>query len=685
MKGTLLAISFFFFADTFAIRIHLPSGHKIDSAFSKEVVVTGSMKEMRKDELAIPIQIYDAAYFQRQNISNLQDAMRMISGIQSNIDGSLDGAGDIEVNGQEGVYTLVLLDGVPISGGNATVYAMSGIPLSLIDRIEVMQGPSSTVYGSDAVSGVINVITKNVEKANRLSVEGSLNSYLESMAEVSFKVNAGKLQGLFAFSNFNQPHAWDLNNDKYLDIPLQNRFAFFSKWTMRNRFQKPSNVWFRYANDRRDGGESDFSAKYRGSDYIYGESIRMNRYEAVGNFALPFANENVSLITSFTAQDLNSFYGIKSFVSNEQNAQIQLVYDKNIARISDLMLGAAYRFYRFNDNQPGTYDTIDGANNDKAFISHSPAIFLQDMIHVNAQNEILAGIRVEYNTANKGYAICPRFDYKWMSVNKASSIRLGLGSGFRSPNLFADDRIGYTQGKKMEFADDLKNELAYGIHLHYEWKKPVNEQRIRFEARTFFNAIVNKIEAELEEDNETVLFSNDSTHVLYFGLQTSLEARFSIPLYLRVAATFQQSYLLRKTAQETSFEQQINAPALNANFELGYDNEAKGVLVSVNGVVNSPMHLNVQENDTRASVSPWFCIMNVLLEKRFKMGISVSVGANNILNFVPKNIFLRPNDPFNYTADNTASNPDGHRFDSSYTYSPMKGAYGFISLKYILP
>jgi hypothetical protein len=76
--------------------------------------------------------------------------------------------------------------------------------------------------------------------------------------------------------------------------------------------------------------------------------------------------------------------------------------------------------------------------------------------------------------------------------------------------------------------------------------------------------------------------------------------------------------------------------------------------------------------------------MNVLLEKRFKMGLSVRVGANNILNFVPKNIFLRPNDPFNYTADNTVTNPDGHRFDSSYTYSPMKGAYGFISLKYIL-
>jgi hypothetical protein len=70
---------------------------------------------------------------------------------------------------------------------------------------------------------------------------------------------------------------------------------------------------------------------------------------------------------------------------------------------------------------------------------------------------------------------------------------------------------------------------------------------------------------------------------------------------------FSNRTLSAKTAQETSFEQQINAPALNANFELGYDNEAKGVLVSVNGVVNSPMHLNVQENDTRAE-----CISLVL-------------------------------------------------------------------------
>jgi outer membrane receptor for ferrienterochelin and colicins len=105
----------------------------------------------------------------------------MVTGIQSNIDGALDGSGDIEINGQEGSYTLVLIDGIPISGGNATVYAISGIPMSIVERIEVMQGPLHLLfYGTDAIAGVINIITISPGKAPRFSIQAGTNSYLEN-------------------------------------------------------------------------------------------------------------------------------------------------------------------------------------------------------------------------------------------------------------------------------------------------------------------------------------------------------------------------------------------------------------------------------------------------------------------------------------------------------------------------
>jgi hypothetical protein len=76
------------------------------------------------------------------------------------------------------------------------------------------------------------------------------------------------------------------------------------------------------------------------------------------------------------------------------------VYDKKVAKISELMTGVSYRFYRFL--KPAANDS-----NALYFVNHMPAVFLQDMVHLNKNHELLAGIRFEYTTANKGYAICP--------------------------------------------------------------------------------------------------------------------------------------------------------------------------------------------------------------------------------------------------------------------------------------
>ena len=70
------------------------------------------------------------------------------------------GTNDIHINGMEGPYTLILIDGMPIMSSLSTVYGLNGIPTSLIKQIEVIKGPSSTLYGTEAVAGVINIITK---------------------------------------------------------------------------------------------------------------------------------------------------------------------------------------------------------------------------------------------------------------------------------------------------------------------------------------------------------------------------------------------------------------------------------------------------------------------------------------------------------------------------------------------
>lgn len=653
---------------------------KLDSIYTQQVVFTGSHKELKKEDLAIPVQIYDASYFERQQITNVQDAVRMITGIQMNVDGALDGSGDIEFNGQEGSYTLVMIDGVPVSGGNATVYAISGIPMCIVERIEVIFGPASTIYGTDAVAGVINVITKSAEISPLVYGNVSINTLLESSIDVALKLKAGKLDGLLSVSNFNMPQKWDFNKDGYMDIPLQNRLSIFNKWTYRNKVQKLSSIWLRYTNDRRSGGEMDWSRKYSGSDYIYGEDIVNNRFEGAGNFAMPTVGFDLNLSTAYLHQEQRTFYGIVPYNTREQNFFSQFLFSKKIAKEHELTAGLAYRLYRFEQRKLQTTDTFFSQSN--LFTNHIPALFVQDMSYFGTNHSLLAGVRFEYTSINKSFAISPRIDYRFLSTSKTHALRIGIGSGFRAPNLFIDDRLSYTKGKKLRFDYNIKNELSYGGHIHYEFKKNLGDIYLRFDSRIFASGILNQVEAEQDEDDENLfVFENEEETAMYTGWQTNVDIKFPKHFYIQLGYTLQWAF---KIEDKNEISEIVNAPKYNMTFDIGYQNIEKGWTASFNGWLNSPMLLRRQLNDTRAEYSPWFSWLNVYVEKKWKNGIALRIGANNILNMRPSDVVFRGEDPFNYRANDNVSNPNGWQFDTTYIYAPNKGVHGFFSILYTL-
>ena len=81
---------------------------------------------------------------------------------------------------QEDPYTMILIDGMPIVSSLSTVYGLSGIPNSLVERIEVVKGPASSLYGTEAMGGIINVITKSPKSAPKLSLDAFTTSWLET-------------------------------------------------------------------------------------------------------------------------------------------------------------------------------------------------------------------------------------------------------------------------------------------------------------------------------------------------------------------------------------------------------------------------------------------------------------------------------------------------------------------------
>ena len=261
-------------------------------------------------------------------------------------------------------------------------------------------------------------------------------------------------------------------------------------------------------------------------------------------------------------------------------------------------------------------------------------------------------------------------------------LRVSAGAGFRTPNIFIDDRFGFVNGRKIVIADDIKTELAYGVTISYEAKIRTKGHQINLEVKPFFTAILNKIEADRFALPNTVVYNNDGNVGFNYGLTLSSDLQFQFPLRAYIGVTLLQNIEMKNDGQGASFIDALNSPVLNATFSINYTWKKAGLVFDFNGTVNSPMRLPTVPNDYRSERSPWFGLLNFQVTKRFAFGLEIYVGVNNILDVKPTNTILRPNDPFNNQVNDLDNNPRNYRFNSSYIFAPNQGVKAFGGIRY---
>ena len=665
------------------VKIHIISDEKITRNITllednslDEIVISGTLRPVSKTNSPVPVEVYSETFFRKNPTPSIFESLQNVNGVRPQLNCSVCNTGDIHINGLEGSYTFVLIDGMPIVSGLSTVYGLTGIPQALIERVEIVKGPASTLYGSEAVGGIINVITKNPTNAPLLTTDTFASSWGEVNVDVGLRYKASeKVQGLLGVNYFNFQNRIDNNNDNFTDMTLQNRISIFNKVNVERKSNKIFTIAGRYVYEDRWGGEMDWEKEFRGGNQIYGESIYTNRWETFGTYELP-TTENISFQFSANGHYQDSFYSETSYNAEQLIGFGQLVYNKQVGEKHDLLLGAAYRYTFYDDN---TFATLNenGIENSPSII-HLPGVFMQDEISLTDRKKLLLGVRWDNNSVH-GNIFSPRVNYKWNSKNKSNIVRLSAGNGFRVANIFTEDHAALTGARTVAFDGALNPETSWNANINYVKKINTENSFITLDASAFYTYFNNRILPDYETNPNKIIYANLEGYSVSKGISLNADFLLTNGLSINAGATLTEVSVTENNVKR----KQLLTESFSGVWSISYKFN-KNYSIDYTGNLFGPMRLPLLgENDLRDEYSPWFSIQNIQLNKKFNNGWEAYSGIKNLLNFTPAaNSINSANNPFDVGV-NTELNPE-KAFDPSYVYASNQGIRAFAGIRYTL-
>tara|TARA_B110000211_G_scaffold29070_2_gene29440 strand:- start:3830 stop:6010 length:2181 start_codon:yes stop_codon:yes gene_type:complete len=634
-----------------------------------EIVISGTLRQVSKLKSAVPIELYTANFFKATPKASFFEAIEGINGVRPQLNCNICNTGDIHINGQEGANTMVLIDGLPLVSGLSTVYGLSGIPQSLIKQVEVIKGPASTLYGSEAIGGVINLITKSPETVHPFNLDTFISSWGELNIDLGAKYTLKNSQGLIGINYFNYSNPIDANEDGFTDLTLQHRISIFNKIST-----KKNSVAFRYFYEDRWGGEMNWNSDFRGGDEVYGESIYTSRIEIFGRYD---HSENLFLQYSLNNHDQNSVYGTTSYNAIQTIGFIQGVFSKKVKN-HDVLLGATYRHTIYDDNTPATVER------DKTAL---PGLFAQDQWTLSESKTLLSGIRYDKNSIY-GDIWTPRLNFKWASKDESSILRLGFGTGYRVVNVFTEDHAALTGAREVVFTEAILPEKSWNTTIN--WNKKLYTKYgaiLDLDFSVFKTAFSNRILPDYETNPNQIIYGNLDGKAITQGATVTINGMFANGLKINMGATFIDSKIINNNQTEYPFLTE----KFSGNYQLNYTLYNPKITIDISGTVIGPMKLPLLgELDTRAPYSPIINIVNLQATYAIKT-IEVYAGIKNILDFKPaSNSIARAFDPFDSGVEfgangqviATPNNPNALSFDPSYVYYSNQGINGFLGIRY---
>ena len=538
-----------------------------DAIALDEVVLTANRSQTLRREAPALVNVLDSKLFDQTNAMCMAQGLNFQPGVRTENNCQNCGFSQVRINGLDGHYSQILIDSRPVFTSLNGVYGLEQIPSNMIDRIEVVRGGGSALYGASAIGGTINVITKEPVRNSAevshttTSIEGKGGMENNTTANVSVVSEDGKT-GLYVYGQHHYRPGFDHDGDGYTELPnLRNQTLGLSAFYKFTPYSKLSLQYHNISEFRRGGNNLDLPPHeaniteqldhdINGGNLAYDLSSNdyKNRLKAYFSFSNTTRKSYYGGIGEGSFADriaAQKAYGRTTDFTTVTGLQYLHQFDNLLFMPSDLTLGAEY-------NHDALKDKIIGYNHLLEQKSRIASAYLQNEWK-NKTWSFLLGWRIDKHNLIRHAIFSPRVNLRYNPTENIN-LRASYSSGFRAPQAFDEDlHVGFAGGERIvtRLASGLKEERSHSFSLSADLYQTIGSVQTNFLIEGFYTHLTDvfalrQLNTKDSEGNRVQeRYNGSGAKVL--GLNLEGKAAFTSWFQLQAGMTLQQSHYDEET------------------------------------------------------------------------------------------------------------------------------------------
>ena len=667
-----------------AVSMDIEAGKTYEVNFSLEpeslsldgVVVSATRNRTSRKMAPALVNVIDSRIFASTSSPTLAEGLTFQPGVRIENDCQNCGFTQARINGLDGHYSQILIDSRPIFSALAGVYGLEQIPASMIDRVEVVRGGGSALFGASAIGGTINIITKEAMRSGA-GISHELTSIgMSGALDNNTSVNASMVTddgrgGLSVFGQRRSRNGYDADGDGFTEIPALNTITIGTRGHLRlNSFSKLKFEYHGVKEFRRGGDQLDRPAH---EALIAEQTEHINNsgslsYEGQSQDGKHIWNAYVS------AQHIsrNSYYGSgmdpKAYgrttdLTAVGGVQYSYKFNRLLFMPSQLTAGMEYNFDDMKDKSLGYgYKTAQKINIISSYFQNE---------WKNEHWGLLGGVRIDKHDLIRRPIFSPRVNIRY-SPFRDLSFRAIYAKGFRAPQAFDEDlHIAVAGGERIriKLADNLREEKSHSFSASADWYHTFNNVSINLMAEGFYTMLkdtysLRQTGDKADDGNSNIMERYNGSGSKVYGCTMEGKLAISTAFSLQAGLTIQRSRY--DEAQAWSDDEAV-APVRDLfrspnvyGYMVACYSPFKNFDIDLSGTYTGPMlaqHLKGSGTDVDVAVStPSFWDMSCKISYEFNImkicRLNLHAGVKNIFNAYQKDF------------------DQGELRDSGYIYGP---------------